>query len=350
MRQELRNESAVPTLGWGALAVFVLLVLGLSSTSVLSAWSYAHTAQDVNHAGQLRYRSFFARELCVQAEFGHAKAVLRTMAESRLQLHQAYPASHYFDEDAFDTYAAYVEREQVPPYEVTWRHVESADRLTSELADSSRGYLKATVASFLSLLGALAAAGVLLFRSNRKLRAAEASLQQLASTDGLTGLWNRRRLYQVLETLHGELGGSSRAYAVLLADIDNFKGINDEYGHPRGDEVLARFAEVLKSLGEGEFFRYGGEEFAWVLPQADVNTAVVFAERLRARLAATPLAGIRVTASFGVASVHVGDSVSSVLERADRALYAAKKRGRDCVAIENTAAKSIPGSMPPPPN
>jgi diguanylate cyclase (GGDEF)-like protein len=346
--QKESDKANASRIGPAPVVLLGLVPAGLLIVGLVSAWSYAHTAEDVNHAGQLRYRTLMARDLCTQTEIEPARAIVRLMEVSRTDLRLRHASAHYFEEDTFVDFASYIEQGKAPPFEIAMRHVASADRLTAELAEAGRGYLQTTLATFLAALATLALAIVQLSRTNRGLLRAEEGLTRLASTDGLTGLWNRRKLYAVLGALHETHGRDGSGYSVVLADIDHFKIINDEYGHPRGDEVLVRFAELLRHLGEGEAFRYGGEEFAWVLPNVETHGAVALAERLRTRLAKTPLAGLGVTASFGVAMARPGDSVSSLLERADRALYSAKKRGRDRVGIENMMPKPMPTSLPAP--
>lgn len=169
----------------------------------------------------------------------------------------------------------------------------------------------------------------------------EHQLKDAAATDFLTGLPNRRH---IMARMDQELARVQRdplaLSAVLMFDLDLFKDINDTHGHAKGDTVLRHFAQVLlcelrkvDSVG-----RIGGEEFAILLSGADVEDAARFAERVRARLQASPLCEegicIAVTVSIGVATMLAEDaSVNSALSRADRALYRAKQRGRNRVEI-----------------
>lgn len=313
--------------------LWLLVTLVLGAIGVVAATTYADIAEDVNLSGQLRYRSFAVRELLSHGDVSATDTGVAAMAAVRATLQRRHSDAGYFTERGFDDYWAYVQRHEVPPYDVTLRHVESADRFTSWLASTARVYLRIAFAFFIGVLLVLAVAILKLVRINGRLAVAEANLQQLAATDVLTGLWNRRKLY---ETLTEASGG----YSVVLADIDNFKTINDDHGHARGDDVLTMFADCLRRLDGCKCFRYGGEEFALLLPGKSLADAMAFAERVRREIESTPLAGLAITASWGIAQWHSGDTSSSVLERADRALYRAKHAGRNRVASETDVPRS----------
>jgi len=167
------------------------------------------------------------------------------------------------------------------------------------------------------------------------LEQANARLQALATTDGLTGLRNHRDFHESLdgETRRALSGGN--ALSLILLDVDHFKQYNDSFGHPAGDEVLKGVAGLLKAhtrLG-GKAFRYGGEEFALLLPQVFVEAAAESAERLRAAVQAAPWPQRAVTISLGVASQQSGARAASpLLEEADQALYLSKGAGRNRVS------------------
>lgn len=180
--------------------------------------------------------------------------------------------------------------------------------------------------------------------SNRDITARkrlEAELRELAITDTLTGLSNRRHF---LARLEEELARVKRLdtlhTAVLMLDLDLFKRVNDEFGHLTGDAVLVHFAtlmrQALRKIDTGG--RVGGEEFAVILAGADLVAAQVFAERLRKKVAGTPLQQhgrkIPVTVSIGISDLSAADaSADAVLMRADEALYHAKRSGRNRVEI-----------------
>lgn len=167
-------------------------------------------------------------------------------------------------------------------------------------------------------------------------RAREA-LREEATHDGLTGLLNRRALLEVVEAEAERAGRDERPLAVLLADLDRFKTINDTHGHLAGDAVLREAARRMKSVirrydGLG---RYGGEEFLAVLPGSDGEAARAEAERVRQAVAAEPFsfgdASVEVTCSIGVAWSTAPAGADALVRQADVALYVAKNRGRNRV-------------------
>ncbi|MGE5284098.1 MAG: diguanylate cyclase [Actinomycetota bacterium] len=165
------------------------------------------------------------------------------------------------------------------------------------------------------------------------------SLTKKATTDGLTGLSNRKAFLERLEQDLARLDGRHPCGLVML-DIDHFKGVNDKYGHPFGDEVLRGVASVLgKGVRKGDTAgRYGGEEFVLYLHLADTERAREGAERFRRMIRQVRFthAGkeVAVTASFGVACApQHGNAVEELLKRADEALYLSKQRGRDRVTV-----------------
>jgi two-component system cell cycle response regulator len=162
----------------------------------------------------------------------------------------------------------------------------------------------------------------------------------LALTDGLTGLYNRRYAAAHLEGQMLRAGAGGKPPSVLLFDIDRFKAINDGYGHAAGDEVLCEIAKrTLRDVRSFDLVaRYGGEEFLVVMPETDLAVALAVAERLRQSIGDTPIAvsgvarELAVTVSIGVAAAFEGgDHPTALLKRADDALYAAKRGGRDRV-------------------
>ena len=158
---------------------------------------------------------------------------------------------------------------------------------------------------------------------------------RLAEIDPLTGIANRRAAMSALDrslVTHREEG---RSTALLLFDIDDFKGVNDRHGHPAGDKVLRRIAELAQRqarLGDC-VARIGGEEFLWIRPDCDEDCAQDAAERLRwaveAGTALAPMPGV--TISVGWAVQQAQDTSLTLLARADAALYAAKREGRNRV-------------------
>ena len=163
---------------------------------------------------------------------------------------------------------------------------------------------------------------------------------ELAITDGLTGLHNRRYLDSHLGAIFEESLLRGRPLSVLLLDIDRFKSINDTYGHDAGDEVLREFANRVRALTRGIDLvaRYGGEEIVVVVPDTPLEAARAVAERIRERVEGTPFAihrgscSIPVTVSIGLSSRQAGDpAAGDLVKRADLALYRAKETGRNRV-------------------
>ena len=169
------------------------------------------------------------------------------------------------------------------------------------------------------------------------------TVQRQASTDELTGLVNRRRF---LEALGGEIvraGAFETPLSVVLADLDDFKLVNDRFGHHAGDEVLRRFAEMVRAhLRDVDVpGRLGGEEFAIIVPETDATGAEAVAERVRRSLATLRVADAPefvVAASFGVAEHVPGEDGDTLLRRADDALYRAKRHGKNRVSVDGRAA------------
>jgi two-component system cell cycle response regulator len=163
---------------------------------------------------------------------------------------------------------------------------------------------------------------------------------ELAITDALTGLHNRRYMESHLATLIEQAVARTKPLSVLVLDIDYFKSINDSHGHEAGDDVLREFAlRIKKSIrGLDLACRYGGEEFVVVMPETEMEVATMVAERLRRRIAAEPFPiergakTVAVTISIGIAAVSGrDDAAADVLKRADQALYRAKRDGRNRV-------------------
>ena len=170
-----------------------------------------------------------------------------------------------------------------------------------------------------------------------------------AATDGLTGLPNARSLRESLMRMVAQAARSELPLSAVLCDLDHFKQINDVYGHEKGDQALAAASTALRAaLRESDLAgRYGGEEFLILLPDTPLDGAVVLAEKLRDEVAHVAVPGVdrAITASFGVASFPADTPDSDMLIRmADRALYAAKSLGRNCVV---TAAELLAGPVEP---
>lgn len=174
------------------------------------------------------------------------------------------------------------------------------------------------------------------------LRTREQKILELSRRDGLTGIWNRRYLEELMAHNFAVARRSQTPLALLMVDLDHFKQINDVHGHHAGDKVLQAAAQMLQqSLRDIDHIgRYGGEEFVVLLPFCDADTALIIAERCRRALAALTVTVderiIPVTASIGVSALSNGigpDSQHRMLVAADEALYAAKHAGRNRVVF-----------------
>lgn len=164
------------------------------------------------------------------------------------------------------------------------------------------------------------------------------SMEERATTDGLTGLTNHRAFQERLEQMHALAERTGQKFSIILTDIDHFKSVNDTYGHPVGDAVLKRVAAIFTQRARKVDIvaRYGGEEFVIVLPDTDSEGAAVFANRLREEIAAQMITSdngsFSITLSLGVAA-YPSDGLDrhALIERADQALYYCKEHGRNRV-------------------
>lgn len=170
-----------------------------------------------------------------------------------------------------------------------------------------------------------------------ELTVANTELERLAISDALTGAFNRRRFMEIADRELVRARRYDRPLALVLWDLDHFKRINDGYGHLVGDGVLCEATRRARGVlrDSDALARYGGEEFLVLLPETSGLAAAALAERIRAALAGEPLmtdrGPVSMSASFGVTERRDGDSVQTLIERADRALYRAKEEGRNRV-------------------
>jgi two-component system cell cycle response regulator len=165
-------------------------------------------------------------------------------------------------------------------------------------------------------------------------------VERQALADGLTGIANRRASEDALTAEIARADRLATPLTLVLADLDDFKNVNDLHGHAVGDEVLREFSEVLRAtVRESDLAgRWGGEEFLLLLPGADAAGGAQLADRVRLALAERTFAGrngmpFSVTCSFGVAQHSDGGDERELLANADRALYRAKRRGKNCVEL-----------------
>jgi len=161
-------------------------------------------------------------------------------------------------------------------------------------------------------------------------------IESMSVTDRLTGIYNRHKLDEVLEHEMNRYNRYREAFCVLLIDVDHFKQVNDVYGHQAGDIVLQLLSKVLKENTRGSDFvgRWGGEEFLIIAPKTTVEEVSVLAEKLRSQVESKDFPDVgAITASFGVAEYVYGETIANFINRADDALYSAKRGGRNRVEI-----------------
>jgi diguanylate cyclase (GGDEF)-like protein len=188
--------------------------------------------------------------------------------------------------------------------------------------------------------------GVHMIRRDRALRQ---TMIRMSREDYLTGLYNRRRVTEVLEN---ELQRAIRydvTFSVTLMDVDNFKSINDEFGHQAGDVVLTKIANVVRSSVRATDIvgRWGGEEFVIISPGTDIGGGYSLAEKIRTQLEAADLGKIgHRTASFGVTAFARNDEIEDIIARVDAGLYKAKQGGRNRVEQVPAVTDDAPGVRP----
>ncbi|OIQ72389.1 putative diguanylate cyclase YdaM [mine drainage metagenome] len=190
--------------------------------------------------------------------------------------------------------------------------------------------------SIASDIGALKDAQNRLSEAHAELALKNQLLESLSVTDRLTGLFNRRKLDELLANECERAARTDATLSLMMVDIDHFKNVNDTFGHPVGDQILVSMAELLRHgvRKVDTVARWGGEEFMILCPATPLAGACAVAENIRASIEATdfPLVGHK-TVCFGVAQYHPDETCQSLVERADAALYRAKNEGRNCVRL-----------------
>ncbi|NUS37728.1 MAG: GGDEF domain-containing protein [Lysobacter sp.] len=301
---------------------------------------YARAAVSIERGGNLRYQAMLyeARAVSDQA-LGHSAAAVVDL-NRYIAAHEAVEQRNHSQQAEVLRYQVDAERSELENRRLS---VEKAarDRQLAALLNARRWQWTA-----LALGGLLLAVlGALVMRQFDRVR----RLRELASTDPLTGVANRRSI-----ELHGEAAmlharALGHPLSVLILDVDHFKRINDACGHLAGDQVLAQVARACQEAmrQHDRLGRIGGEEFLVVLPSTRLAQAHPIAERLREAVAAVSLDaignGLKVTASIGVAELQATDAdLKALLQRADLALYAAKAQGRDRVQLADTSQAELP--------
>ena len=186
-------------------------------------------------------------------------------------------------------------------------------------------------------------------KSSEKIRKQNRALQVLATQDPLTGCLNRRAFFERFEMEYNRAQRYQHELSCIMVDIDHFKLINDNHGHPVGDKVLQKMSGTLEAClrGSDVVCRYGGEEFCLILPECNPQGASNTAERIRRTVAATTYSGIDITISLGVANLDSNPgNPSELISQADKALYQAKANGRNCVVTYSEAIDQCPEESP----
>lgn len=225
--------------------------------------------------------------------------------------------------------------EECPIFKV----IQSNNRYNGEEVFSRKegSLLPVMVASQPMLDGKRIVGSVTVFRDISEQKQTEEQLRLMSITDPLTGVYNRRFLQ---ETLLKELHRAERhaeSFSLIAFDLDRFKQVNDLYGHATGDRVLRHVVELVQGRIRGSdlLARWGGEEFLLLLPATTLDAAGSLAESLLQALRAAPVSGVgSVTASFGVTTWRLGDTVDQLVHRADALMYDAKQAGRNCVRTD----------------
>ena len=200
--------------------------------------------------------------------------------------------------------------------------------------------LMATILPVVSMLGAqLSDMRSKLKRQKNELTEALARIQDMATRDELTGLYNRRHMNELLQHAVKQTERSGQNFSLCVIDLDHFKHVNDNHGHGAGDEVLRNFARLARqTLRETDALaRWGGEEFLMLLPETRHEQGLIGIQRLRERLVdlvvVNHLPDLRVTFSAGLTEFRSGETIEQAVERADQALYQAKAGGRNCTRL-----------------
>jgi diguanylate cyclase (GGDEF)-like protein len=200
-------------------------------------------------------------------------------------------------------------------------------------------YITTSYAMFSQSMGTVFAMAIALMLLIILVRDVLFDADERSQTDSLSGLFNRGGFEVHAEKMLNDADKHGTPVSLVIADLDHFKSINDNFGHSAGDTVIVSFSAFLRSTIEPHYLagRVGGEEFAVLLTGANVVSARLFAENARSAFGSLSIEGLppvrRVTASFGVAERGSGESIRDLLGRADEALYLAKRSGRDCVKI-----------------
>ncbi|MDA3814611.1 MAG: GGDEF domain-containing protein, partial [Candidatus Cloacimonetes bacterium] len=184
-------------------------------------------------------------------------------------------------------------------------------------------------------------------KTNKALNLANTKLEQIAKTDPLTDLSNRRDMIEKMEHEQKRFGRNGKSFVLLMSDIDDFKNINDDNGHDCGDFILESLARQMKSSARKQDItgRWGGEEFLMLLPETDIDGGVALADKIRKDIEATSYVfsekKLELTMTFGVSVYDRPMDIDQCIKMADEALYRGKKQGKNCVVMTRPKDKPI---------
>jgi diguanylate cyclase (GGDEF)-like protein len=167
-------------------------------------------------------------------------------------------------------------------------------------------------------------------------KVAEEELKRLATTDKLTGAYNRTKFQEIIDREMERVKRHNQALSMIIFDIDHFKAVNDSYGHSAGDYVLKTIADIVReNIRKIDYFvRWGGEEFMIISSETNLDDAYALAERIRAIVENYTFEAVgKITVSFGVTEFKENDTENSFVKRADNAMYLAKRKGRNLVEV-----------------
>ena len=225
------------------------------------------------------------------------------------------------------------------------RHIEG-DRFDPDIALVELSTLTLALLAQTVLIGSVSRLRYRLGTSNARLQAALRQVTELATRDELTGAYNRRYILDILEHERNRVGRNGAPFCICLLDLDHFKHINDTYGHSGGDIALKAFVQGVRSVQRDTdlLARYGGEEFLLFLPQTPLTMGYACAERVRSETSRLNMKGLplatQLTVSIGIAQYRPGESIDHMITRADDALYAAKRGGRNRVEVAASSGNS----------
>jgi diguanylate cyclase (GGDEF)-like protein len=328
MKQQPTLKRALPIL-FMVVGPVVLLFLGIDS-----ARTYSFRAADVNLSGQLRYRSLLAREFAAQKNLQDATACVLKMNQIRTTLGARFGDAPYFKSSDFNLIERQISNGELPSFELVLRHVNAADRLTSQVADSAENYMRNTIIYLSMMVLFFVLALIFLSTSNRQLQEAQNHLEKVVFIDGLTGAWNRRKLFEVLPLLN-DSGPHSLPFSLVTLSVRT----REEPNHPGLvgiDDHLAQLSSLIKksALKIYDLYRHSNEAFVFILPATSLDSAISAADSLNRFLNDSEFNSKNVSAIFGVASSTKNEQALRVLERADNALVLAKVAGENAVRSE----------------